>query len=47
MDVNSEQRSTAALGGLGQPRITTGRGDVDTLVCDPNCATGRREHSTP
>jgi hypothetical protein len=46
MDVNREQR----LEGLrwsawGSPR-TTGRASVDTLICDPNCATGTRERST-
>jgi hypothetical protein len=46
MDVNREQ----TLGGLhwsgwGNPSAT-GRGRVDTLVCDPTCATGRREQSS-
>jgi len=46
MAVNSEQ----TVGGLrwsgwGNPS-TTGRGEVTTLICDPTCATGRREDST-
>ena len=46
MDVNREQR----VGGLrwsgwGAAR-TTGRGDVRTLICEPNCAGGRIEHSS-
>jgi hypothetical protein len=46
MQVNSEQ----ALDGLrwsgwGNPSAT-GRGGLDTLVCDPTCATGRLERST-
>ena len=46
MDVNQEQRLDGLRwSGWGSPR-TTGRGDVDTLICDPNCATGRRERST-
>ena len=46
MDVNREQRLEGLRwSGWGSPR-TTGRGDVDTLVCDPTCATGRRERST-
>ena len=46
MDVNREQRLEGLRwSGWGNAR-TTGRGDVDTLICDPNCATGRHEHST-
>ena len=46
LDVNREQRLEGLRwSGWGNPR-TTGRGDVDTLVCDPTCATGRRERST-
>jgi hypothetical protein len=46
MQVNNEQ----ALDGLrwsgwGNPSAT-GRGGVDTLICDPTCATGRLERST-
>jgi hypothetical protein len=46
MQVNSEQ----ALDGLrwtgwGDATVT-GRGGLDTLICDPTCATGRRERST-
>ena len=44
--VNREQQLEGLRwSGWGSPR-TTGRGDVDTLICDPNCATGRRERST-
>jgi hypothetical protein len=46
LDVNAEQ----TLDGLrwsGWGNVSaTGRGKVDTLVCDPTCATGRREQST-
>ena len=46
MAVNREQRLEGLRwSGWGSPR-TTGRGEVDTLICDPNCATGRRERST-
>ena len=46
MAVNREQRLEGLRwSGWGSPR-TTGRGDVDTLICDPTCATGRRERST-
>jgi hypothetical protein len=46
MAVNREQRLEGLRwAGWGSPR-TTGRGDLDTLICDPNCATGRRERST-
>ena len=46
MQVNSEQ----ALDGLrwsgwGNP-IATAHGGLDTLICDPTCATGRLEHSS-
>jgi hypothetical protein len=46
MQVNSEQ----ALDGLrwtgwGDATVT-GRGGLDTLICDPTCATGRLERST-
>ena len=40
MDVNSEQRlSDLRWSGWGSERAT-GRGDVRTLICDPNCAQG-------
>jgi hypothetical protein len=46
MDVNREQTLDALRwSGWGNPRAT-GRGKVDTLICDPTCATGRRERST-
>jgi hypothetical protein len=46
MDVNREQTLDAVRwSGWGNPSAT-GRGRVDTLVCDPTCATGRRERST-
>jgi hypothetical protein len=46
MDVNREQTLDGVRwSGWGNPS-TTGRGEVDTLVCDPTCATGRRERST-
>jgi hypothetical protein len=45
MDVNREQQLDALRWtGWGLPRAT-GRGDVSTLICDPNCATGTREAS--
>jgi hypothetical protein len=45
MDVNREQQlSRLRWSGWGGARAT-GRGDVSTLVCDPSCATGRRETS--
>jgi hypothetical protein len=46
MDVNGEQ-TLAALrwSGWGNPSAT-GRGQLDTLICDPTCATGRLERST-
>ena len=45
MDVNAEQElSGLRWSGWGGDRAT-GRGQVSTLVCDPNCATGRRESS--
>jgi hypothetical protein len=45
MDVNREQQlSGLRWSGWGGARAT-GRGDVSTLVCDPSCATGRRETS--
>jgi hypothetical protein len=46
MDVNREQRLEAVRwSGWGNPSAT-GRGRVDTLICDPTCATGRRERSS-
>jgi hypothetical protein len=46
MDVNREQTLDGVhWSGWGNPSAT-GRGTVDTLVCDPTCATGRRERST-
>jgi hypothetical protein len=46
MDVNGEQKlDRLRWSGWGNPSAT-GRGDVDTLVCDPTCATGRLERST-
>jgi hypothetical protein len=46
MDINQEQQlDELRWSGWGGPR-TTGRGAVDTLICDPNCATGRRERTT-
>ena len=45
MDVNREQHIEGLRwSGWGGAR-TTGRGDVDTLICEPNCATGTRERS--
>jgi hypothetical protein len=45
MDVNREQRlSELAWDGWGAPEAI-GRGEVSTLICEPNCATGRRESS--
>jgi hypothetical protein len=45
MDVNREQRLDGVRWtGWGSERAT-GRGDVRTLVCEPNCAGGRIEHS--
>jgi hypothetical protein len=46
MDVNREQRlSSLRWTGWGTAR-TIGRGDVRTLVCEPNCARGTLEEST-
>ena len=46
MDVNAEQSlDELRWSGWGNPS-TTGHGGVDTLVCDPNCATGRVDRST-
>ena len=46
MDVNREQSLSALRWtGWGTAR-TIGRGDVRTLVCDPNCARGTLEEST-
>jgi hypothetical protein len=46
LDVNREQRlSVLRWTGWGSAR-TIGRGDVRTLVCDPNCARGTLEEST-
>jgi hypothetical protein len=40
MDINSEQRlSDLRWSGWGSERAT-GRADVRTLICDPNCAQG-------
>lgn len=45
MDINSEQTLDGLRwSGWGNPSAT-GRGEVDTLICDPSCATGRLEHS--
>jgi hypothetical protein len=45
MDVNREQRlSGLRWSGWGAARAT-GRGRVETLICEPNCATGRLETS--
>ena len=46
MEVNREQRLEALRWSGWGAAQTTGRGHVSTLVCDPNCATGRRETST-
>jgi hypothetical protein len=46
MDVNREQQLSALRWtGWGTAR-TIGRGDVRTLVCEPNCARGLLEEST-
>jgi hypothetical protein len=46
MAVNSEQRLDGLRwSGWGLAR-TTGRGRVETLVCEPTCATGQLESST-
>ena len=46
MAVNGEQTlDELRWSGWGNPS-TTGRGGVDTLICDPNCATGRVDRST-
>jgi hypothetical protein len=46
MDVNNEQKLDGLRwSGWGNPS-TTGRGEVDTLVCDPTCANGTLERST-
>jgi len=46
MSVNSEQTLDGLRwSGWGNPS-TTGHGQVETLICDPNCATGRLEPST-
>ena len=43
MDVNREQHLDGLRwSGWGLPQAT-GRGEVSTLICDPNCATGTRE----
>lgn len=45
MDVNSEQRlSRLRWSGWGGEQ-TTGRADVRTLICDPNCAQGLYQDS--
>ena len=46
MDVNREQRLEGLRWSGWGSRRTTGRGEVDTLICDPTCATGRRERAT-
>jgi hypothetical protein len=46
MDVNREQTLDGLRwSGWGNPSAT-GRGGVDTLICDPTCANGTRERST-
>jgi hypothetical protein len=46
MDVNSEQTLAGVRwSGWGNPSAT-GRGELETLICDPTCATGRLERST-
>lgn len=46
MDVNSEQTLDGLRwSGWGNPSAT-GRGDLDTLICDPTCASGTLERST-
>jgi hypothetical protein len=46
MDVNREQTLDGLRWSGWGNASATGRGKVDTLVCDPTCATGRREQST-
>jgi hypothetical protein len=46
MDVNSEQTLDGLRWSGWGNASATGRGDVDTVVCDPTCATGRLEHSS-
>ena len=46
MDVNAEQTLDGLRWSGWGNASATGRGKVDTLVCDPTCATGRREHSS-
>jgi hypothetical protein len=46
MTVNSEQTlSGLRWSGWGEPRAT-GRGAVETLICEPSCANGRLETSS-
>jgi hypothetical protein len=45
MDVNSEQRIEGLRWSGWGSGEATGHGEVRTLVCDPNCAGGRLEHS--
>jgi hypothetical protein len=45
MDVNSEQRIEGLRWSGWGGDEATGHGEVRTLVCDPNCAGGRLEHS--
>jgi hypothetical protein len=45
MDVNAEQTLDALRWSGWGNASATGRGKVDTLVCDPTCATGKRETS--
>ena len=46
MDVNREQRLEGLRWSGWGNTSATGRGEVDTLICEPTCATGRRERST-
>jgi hypothetical protein len=45
LEVNREQRLTALRWTGWGSRRTVGRGDVQTLVCEPNCARGTLENS--
>jgi hypothetical protein len=45
MDVNREQTLASLRWSGWDTPSATGRGEVDTLVCEPTCATGRRERS--
>jgi hypothetical protein len=46
MDVNREQTLDGLRWSGWGNASATGRGALDTLVCDPTCATGRLERST-